>query len=256
MGYSLADRRRARLPSGLRCRPPPVDSPGGHRSRALGACRAVEAGIPVGRRRRRGDRERKRSGGPVQAGVRCGVCCRVCVLDAAWRRLCGRGPGWRQAVAAPRGRRSCPQAMSPPGAPAAQPVAWSNDLLRSFPFDAIRPAQAAFAGGSAGGGTGRRPQEGSAGGPARILRRRGPRGHRGRKGPGALRAARLRPQADRAQRARGQLPRGTGRHLRGRNRRGARRRPGDLLRPRRVARPWSSPPRTAACAPSTRPAPW
>ena len=173
-----------------------------------------------------------------QAATRWRTCSRDEFVAAAASQLRGLDPGqppWLAGVLLVAGC-SLAGVASPGQRHRATPVAWRHDLHRCFPFDANRPAQAALAGGSPGGSPRRRAQEGPARGPARLLRRRGPGCHRGGKGAGALRPARLRPQADRAQRPRGQLPRGEGRHLRRRDRRGPRRRPGDLLRPRRLAR--------------------
>ena len=81
----------------------------------------------------------------------------------------------------------------------------------------------------------RRTEEGAAGRPARLLRRRRPCGDRGREGARALRRAGLRAQADRAQHPRRDRARGGGSDLRRRGRRGARGRARRLQRPRRLA---------------------
>ncbi len=71
--------------------------------------------------------------------------------------------------------------------------------------------------------------------PPRLLRRGGPRRHRRREGPGALRAAGLRAQGDRAQQARRRDARGPRCGVRRRDRRGAGGRAGGLLRARGLA---------------------
>ncbi len=115
-------------------------------------------------------------------------------VAASQRQLSGSGswpPRWQAACCwsgAPRPRRQRPPPLS--RRRLRTPVAWGHDLHRCFLSDAIRPAPAAFAGGSAGRGPRCRHQEGAAGGAPRLLRRRGPRSHCRGKSPGALRSAR------------------------------------------------------------------
>ena len=92
--------------------------------------------------------------------------------------------------------------------------------------------------------------------PARLLRRRRPRGADGRAGARALRRARLRAQGDRPQQARGReaaRPRRGVRRVRGRGPGG---RDGGVLGPRRLARRARQRRSSAACRRSTPPARW